>query len=431
MAQRNWAGNEEELTGEDRYLAPSPGKVSAYAVAREKSKKKEAKKAAAKAAVPAPETVTGPNPGETQPSLMMDDPFLQPGLSTPAGITAPMNAYGRPGSFDKRGAKMGQAQGREKSLAVYKTPGEYYSQLDTVLGSPVMKNLSEGLERYKGLREDFLKNAPAQTDLSSLMGLADFISRKPGKALASYKRPDDYNDLVSKLAGLMGQEQSAAYNQAQLAMNQVPLKAGEEGASMKTEVGQEADRGFSVPRPASRGAGMMNPLNQALAIQRSFQGLRPYKEAEEMLSSAQGMIQTLAKPNWVADKELRGQMLQAMQLSPISEKEMKEFGSGDPSLLNRIRNMVGTGLKGRSLNPQDYKALEAFARAKADYAQKKMGMVQDQFVSGLGPYAPAFSSEGIRGLTQPAIPPSVGGQGDQGDQVESDQMKLLREVWGN
>lgn len=401
------------------YGPPNP---NAYASARKKS----STRAAAKAATPAPELVTGAGPGQSQPTFALEDPFLQAGLEVPAGITAPISTYGAPGSFDKRGAKAGRAQARDKSLTVYKTPDEYYGQLETVMGSPVMKNLAEGLEQYKALHENFLKNAPAQTDLSSLMGLADFISRKPGNALRSYQKPDDYNDLVGKLAGLMGQRQSAAYNQAQLAMNQVPLKAGEESASTKAQVSEQADRGFAVPKPPSMGAGMMNPLNQALAIQRSFQGLRPYKEAEQMLTDAQGIMQTVKNPNWLADNNLRGQMLQAMKLSPISEKEMAQFGTGDPSLFNHIRNMTTKIGTGRSLSPQDYKAIEAFARAKAEYAQKKMGIIQDQFVTGLGPYAPAFSNEGIRGLTQPTIPPDVNG----GPKEETEDDKAFKAIMG-
>lgn len=394
-------------------MAELYGPPNPYNAARSKAKKK----APPKADVPAPSA--GVDAGQVQPNmLLMDDPFSS-AIAVPSGMQSMPAPYSGPGSFDKRGQKVEQGMGRDASRTAYKTPGEYYSQLDTVLGSPLMQKLSGGVKNLEALRDQYLQHAPVQADLSPLMGLADFVAQGKGNALRSYNKPDNYNDLVAKLAGLMGQEQSAAYNQAQLAMNQVPLKAGEDQASVKAGVGESRDQGFQVPRPASMGAGMQNPLNQALALQRAFQNLRPYKEAEGVMAESQVMINTLKKPNWVADKELRGQMLQAMKLSPISEKEMAQFGSGSPDLFNKVRNYLTTGFEGRSLSPQDYKALEEFARAKFDYANKKMQAVQDRFANNMAPYAPAFAVEGIRGVTDPAVPPPTETAPEQ--QNESDK----------
>jgi hypothetical protein len=69
-------------------------------------------------------------------------------------------------------------------------------------------------------------------------------------------------------------------------MNQVPLKAGEESASTKAEVGQEADRGFSVPRPASM---MLSPAttaaNEWKVINENQKLLKGFSEDKSLLDA--------------------------------------------------------------------------------------------------------------------------------------------------
>lgn len=402
---------------------PKPGEKNLYEHARSKAAKKAAKPSPA---VPAPST--GVDMGQVQPDMIaLDDP-MSASLPIPSGMSSMPAPYAGPGSFDKRGQKVEQGMGRDASRTAYKTTGEYYSQLDTVLGSPLMQKLSAGVKNLEGLRDQYLQHAPVQADLSPLMGLADFVANGKGNALRSYKRPDDYNDLVSKLAGLMQQEQGAAYNQANLAMNQVPLKAGDDSASTKAGVSQERGQGYQVPRPPNPNAGMQNPLNQALAIQRAFQGLGPYKVAEATRQSALGMLEIMKNPSWAADDALRGQLLQSLKIAPISEKEMTEFGRGSPDYANRIKNAISRATSGRSLSPQDYKIIEDLAHKRLDYATREMQAIQDKFVSGLGPYAPAFSNEGIRGLTEPTITPDASGVGNK-DQKEP--QSDFDKIWGS
>lgn len=400
------------------YGPPNP-----YAASRVKAKAKASKPTPAQ---PAGESIAAP--GETQPNMIvMDDPFSA-SLPIPSGIQSMPMPYSGPGSFDKRGQKVSQDAARQAQRHVYKTPDEYYSQLGTVMGSPLMQKLSSGVKNLEGLREQFLQHAPVQADLSPLMGLADFVANGKGNALRSYKRPDDYNDLVAKLAGLMQQEQSAAYNQANLAMNQVPLKSGDDTASVKAGVDQERGQGYQVPRPPNPNAGMQNPLNQALGIQRAFQSLGPYKNAEATRQSALGMLEIIKNPSWAADDALRGQLLQSLKIAPISEKEMTEFGRGSPDYGNRVRNAISRATVGRSLSPQDYKIIEDLAHKRLEYATKEMQAIQDKFVSGLGPYAPAFSNEGIRGLTEPTITPDANGVGNK-DQKEP--QSDFDKIWGS
>lgn len=410
---------QEQASG--RFGPPAPKNV--YSSARSRPK---AKPAARSAAVPAP------NPAPAQPSFpeatISLDPFDQSQLGMPAELIglAPMGRG--PGAQDIRATKFAQDQSRGKSLNVYQDAGEYEKHLETVMGSGLMKDLAAGAERFKGLREDFLRNAPQQTDLSPTMALADYLAKSKGTASAGYKRPGSYEDMVKQLGNLMGDEQGARQNVAQLAFQQSGgLKSGEEQAQFKTGVDRERQQGYKTPQPRSQFPGGGNPLNQALAIQRAFQGLPPYKEAEGVLANAQSMLKALQNPSWISDQALRGQVLQGMKLSPISEKELAEFGRGSPELINRIKNMFTTVSSGRTLSPQDYKALEEFALRSSEYATHKMDIVQSKFAEGLGPYAIGVGgSSGIKGITNPSISPPLPKQ-DQGPNPADDKFNKFLE----
>lgn len=262
------------------YGPPNP-----YAASRVKAKAKASKPTPAQ---PAGESIAAP--GETQPNmLVMDDPFAA-GLPIPSGMQSMPMPYVGPGSFDKRGQKVSQDAARQAQRHVYKTPDEYYSQLGTVMGSPLMQKLSQGVKGLEGLRDQYLQHAPVQADLSPLMGLADFVANGKGNALRSYKRPDDYNDLVAKLAGLMQQEQSAAYNQANLAMNQVPFKSGEDTASVKAGVDQERGQGYQVPKPSMPFGGPQIVAAERWYTDKTQKNLQDFSVARDQLDALQSAL---------------------------------------------------------------------------------------------------------------------------------------------
>ena len=267
-------------------MAEAYGPPNPFSLVRKKGK------AAPKAQKPSP---AHPVPaevapiGQTQPNmLVMDDPFAA-SLPIPSGMQSMPVPYSGPGSFDNRGQKVSQDAARQAQRHVYKTPDEYYSQLGTVMGSPLMQKLSQGVKGLEGLRDQYLQHAPVQADLSPLMGLADFVAQGKGNALRSYKRPDDYNDLVGKLAGLMQQEQGAAYNQANLAMNQVPLKAGDDTASVKAGMDEDRSQGFAIPRPASNLGGQIVSAERWYT-DKTQKNLQDFAVAQDQLAALQSAL---------------------------------------------------------------------------------------------------------------------------------------------
>lgn len=398
-------------------------KSSPYAAARVKAKEKAAKPTPAQ---PAGESIAAP--GETQPNLILEDPFSA-SMPIPSGIQSMPVAYMGPGAFDKRSAKMDQAAGREAQRHVYKTPDEYYSQLGTVMGSPLMQKLSSGVKNLEGLREQFLQHAPVQADLSPLMGLADFVAQGKGNALRSYKRPDDYNDLVSKLAGLMGSEQGAAYNQANLAMNQVPLKAGDDSASTKAGVSQDRDQGYQVPRPASMG--MMSPGAMLNAekwytdkTQKNLQEFATYRDQLDALESAlgRGDIGSITRAMGLAARLLSGEK------GVITDKDIgrvlpKTIGQDASALESYITNNPSV-----LMNPMTLIGIKEEVQAAKERLFKRYNLNQQTF------------DDTLRGSpTMGGIPDRMGGPArerlkDVGNvpaaPQESDRMKQFKQLLG-
>lgn len=411
----------EKKAREESYGPPNP--YTSLQKRQEAAKAAAPKSAPAKKSLPAKRAASialaAPPPVEVAPISLDPMDALPPAM--PAALRGMPALKTGPGAQDMRSDKYGQDHQRGKSLNVYQDPSEYFNHLNTVMQAPLMQDLARGAEGYKDLRTDFLKNAPIQADLSSVMGFADYMADGKGTARASYQKPGSYNDMVGKLASLMGEEQGARQQMAQLAFQQAgPLKKGQEEAQVRTQSETGREQGYRTPQPRSASSGGGNPLNQALAIQRAFQGLPPYKEAEKEIQIGQSMREIVRNPNWLSDFSLRGQMIQAMKIAPVSELEMKQFGMGSPDLFNKIRNMVGSVSSGRTLSPQDYKALEEFAAKREQYGRKKMEMIQTKFAEGLGPYSVNIPESGIMGITNPSISPNVGGGQDP---AESEDMK--------
>lgn len=398
-------------------MAELYGPPNPYNAARAKAKKK----APPKADVPAPST--GVDAGQVQPNmLIMDDPFSA-SLPIPSSMQSMPASYFGPGAFDKREAKTSQDAARQAQRHVYKTPSEYYSQLETVMGSPLMQRLSQGINDMGALRKNFLEHAPIQADLSPLMAMADFVAQGKGNALQAYKRPD--NDIVAKLAGLMGNEQSAAFNQANLAMNQVPLRAGDDTASVKAGVDEGRGTGFQVPRPPS------NVGTQIVAAERWYtdktqKNLQDFSIARDQLEALQsaldrGDIGSITRSMGLAARLLSGEK------GVVTDRDIgrvlpKTIGMDFTQLEGYLTNNPST-----LLNPMTLIGIKEEVQAAKERLNKRYALNQQTF------------DDTLRGSpTLGGIPDRMGGPARERLQEEkpapapqeSDRLKEFKKIMG-
>ncbi len=223
--------------------------------------------------------------------------------------------------------------GRGKNLNVYQEAPEYQQHLNTVMESPQMQGLSQGVEQMKQLRGDFLRNMPQQTDLSPVMALADFLSKGKGNAQAAYKRPSSYEDVTSRISGLLGEEQKARQQTAQLAYEQAGgLKKGTEEAQIKTGMDTGRDQGYKIPQPHQ--AAIMVPFNQGQAIGNTYEKVA--KDANDAIRTALETRKKLENPGWYTSNALKGSIVQSIGVNRITQNELFLLGGGSQDFLSQV-----------------------------------------------------------------------------------------------
>lgn len=382
----------ERAMGPTRKAAPSKG-------AQRSGKKSSAKKALP----PAEDVLSLAVPMEASPlDITVPDPMaLQPRLA-PGALPGISSRGARPGDYRGSGLELSQGLKSGKSEKLFMNPEEYNALVATAMGTQPSLDIQRGISDQEALYKSFLENAPKTVDLTPLMAWADSLTGS--KYAQSYKAPPGYEEQAAILSGMQGKTQSARERLAQLIAQETGgLRKGEQEQGYSAQLGEEQKAGYQVPRPPSTMLGG-NPFTQATGALRSFQALPTYKDAQQQLASAISMKELLAHPSWSSDFSIRGQTLQAMRLSPISEKEMAEFGRANPSLANRVRTLFSEKITGRSLSERDYYDLKKFADFREQYSSSRMRDIQQEFVTGFSPYTPAISKEGLEGITESAIP---------------------------
>lgn len=328
-------------------------------------------------AVPVPAQAVA---GDVQPVFQNQslDPMEMQPPGMPPALTSPMRDIGlHPGAEDMRTNKFSKDYSRGKNLNVYQDAGEYQKHLDTVSNTEMMQGIAQGIDRMKQLRSDFLATAPQQSDLSPTMALADFLAKGKGTAQSGYKRPANYEDLVSHISGMLGEEQKARQGMAQLAYEQAGgLKKGQEEAQSKTGVDEVGQKGYKIPQP--RMQGIMMPFQQAQGIGSSYEKVA--KDANDTIKSALETRKLLANPNWYTSNALKGSMVRSMGVNRITQNELVMFAGGSHDLISQVERGLQKAASGDSLLQSDRHAIEQYnelmlkgALDKRDEIHKQMG----------------------------------------------------------
>lgn len=340
-------------------------KKGPYAVLRAKSTPAEP--------VPNP----APVPGLEQPSVAMD-PFLAPRPQAAAGLT---ESPGRgPGAQDLLTNKFSDELARGKTLNVYQDPLEYNTHLNTVMGTKPMQDFAAALERHKQFREDFLKTVPNQADLSPVMALADYIAKGKGTAQRGYTKPASYEDLVGQINGLLGAEQRGRTAFVQAGFEQAGgLKSGSEEAQTKTGAQSGRTQGYKQPSPRSQ-----NPSTLVDSFYRGFQNTPIVKESINGISAAKAVQANISKKNWLGDEAARAEILKAMKLYPVSDRDAARV-TGSPDFFSRAQRTIDRLANGRSLTSEDQRTIQQFAEYAEKRAFTELNEAKHKYIEGVGP----------------------------------------------
>ncbi len=284
---------------------------------------------------------------------------------------------------DMRGTKFGQDLSRDKQLNVYQDPAAYEAHMATVMGSPVMRGLTEGADRMAQLRADYLKNAPFQADLSPVMALADYIAKGKGTAQAGYKRPMSYDDMTANISSLLSQENAARAAEARLAAEQAgPLKSGVESAATKTGLQQEAQQG-TKEEPSH--IPFMQPLTQGQTFLKGYEAVPGVKDANDAVTNMNRLQILLAKPNWYTDNIMKSEVLQGMHVNRVTQNELTTYGNGSQGLWNRGQVAMAKLEAGRSFSTSDIHDIKEFVDASTRAAIAIRDLKHKEYNDAMGP----------------------------------------------
>lgn len=360
-----------------------------------------AKRAApAGAVVPAQPDMGQVQPDFANPSLSLETMNPQdPSMPSPL-IGMPSMHPGQPGSEDLRTDKYNRDLQRGKTANVYQDPHSYDTHQNTVMNSPLMKKMAEGLDQERQLREQYLQNAANQEDLSPTMALADFLAKGKGTAQAGYRRPMNYDETVANIRGMLEGEQKSRGTMAQMALEQTGgLKSGQEEAQAKTSADLGREQGYKIPHPMM--GGLMMPFNQANQFSKNYEANPGVKEINDEIANANKMEQLLANPNWYTNRALAGSAVKQMGFNKMTQAEFFTLGGGSQDLWNRASNLVRTGYNGQTLSPSDIQTIQDFSTIRKRAALAKREQIHQSYQQGLG-----------SAMMNPGAAPGLMNQGD-------------------
>ncbi len=299
------------------------------------------------------------------------------------------------------------------------------------MNSPLMKGLQEGADRSNELLKAYLENAPVATDLSPVMALADYMAKGKGTAASGYHRPQNFNEMVQNISGLMEANQKNRMGIAQLTGEQTGgLKSGAETAGTKSELSQEAQQG-SKEAPAH--VPMINPFTMAQSYGKDYAANPTVKEANDEVKAANETQQLLNTPNWLTNAGLKGMIIKGMGVNRITENEIKIYGGGSPDLWNRATIAIDRLTTGQTLSQSDLHTIQEFNTARLRAALGKRDEINKSFQQGLGQFTPF--SPGTLGALQHAQdvqplspPPSAADEAARADQRHKELLDMMRNM---
>lgn len=400
----------------------APRKVSPYTRAR----------GAASAGIVSPrlgDPVPDPSIGlsETQPSFPPEMAVLPPMPNNPE-ISAPVIYPGSDmwGMEDKRKLDQAQTTGSQIQKDVYQNPEDFLRHQGEVMASPAIAGLMQGANSEQELAKNFLEAYPkGVTDESSVMGLADYLAKGRGNALASYRKPMSYADITNTVSGLLSKAQMARQQAAQLGMMEAgPLKSGTMGVNQKQEEAASRGTGYQVPHPP-----IMNPFQILQGVGHSYESNPQVKAINDEVKAANDAVIALQNPSWLSDTTLRGRIIQSMGVNRITETELTTLGGGSPGLMNQANLALAKLTSGHTLSVSDRHTIEEYSNARLRAALALRDQVHQHFQNTYGGFLPESSIGSVtsQGDIQPIAKPQAADQSDKNAKAFADSlMNMIR-----
>lgn len=310
---------------------------------------------------------------------------------------------GAPGDFGKNEltAAIEKKLGRTENL--YMTPEQNTALWEAAGEVPEVQSQKNLLRARAELAKDTLAATPTdQMDYTPLLALADTWAKGKSNLASSYRRPAGTQDkakMMLDFADKQSDDQQRLYES--MAKNVALMKSGTTTEGSIDKLGELLSQGRNVPKPSTGGGRGRSDL-LADRFLRGYRSLPNVQDAQKGLTAANEVAGFLANPNWLTDAAAKGNILQAMRMYPISDRDAALVG-GSGDVASRANRLTERLLEGGSFTEEDRGTIMDYAKVLQRSKAAVLKQTADEYVGGLGPEFGYDSGKG-QAILAPSIP---------------------------
>lgn len=302
---------------------------------------------------------------------------------TPPTIQMPQRFAKDSGMSDtEKGRNEFNSKGAETRL-LRMTPGEVKTDLSALSALPMFKDQAAGINQLQGMLSMGM-DAPVQTDLSSLAGVADYLAKGKGTALAAYQKPESGAARLDKAKAYAAKIQDDKKD-----LNKTILDAFgkmKAGTSLDAFTANSLLERIVAAKDPSMAAGKgrnQAPLNADRFV-KTFRSDPTVKPALEALNAAKQIVLTEGRNDWLTDRNIQNALIKAAHVSPVSDRDVARL-SNEPGLVGSYRALEAKLIEGRALSAADKAVAISYGKFQLEKSKSILEDAGNDYADKMGP----------------------------------------------
>lgn len=304
---------------------------------------------------------------------------------------------------DKNDAEMSMKQGQQRGRdrEAYASPEDYLNRAAMVESLPTNQAVKKEMEDRRAYEKRLmaLLGSP-QLDVSPILALID--SETGSKLSASYNKPMTPEQKMAQLLGIKREYGKDLSGYADMIQKATPdMIEGKDTNSYAATLDESYKKSNENPQPKMGGM-YGNPSVNANRFLTGFRSMPTYKDAEESLMSTKNVMEMVKNPSWLTDASAKANVLTAMKLHPISDRDAASV-QGAQDVASRVGRAIQKLTSGDQLLPEDRAAIKKYAEVKQKAAKIEMDKARKEYVMGMAPHY-GYDAGTADAIIAPTIP---------------------------
>lgn len=351
--------------------------------------------------------------------VMMEEVTPNPMAMEPGAVPQPLPgnklqasqlekvAASAPGEFGKNELTSAFEKKLGKTENVYMTPEQNTALYEAAGELPEIQAQKASLQARGELARSAFTN-PTQVDYTPLLSLIDTWSGGKSKLAGAYKRPttpQEQSKMLLDYADKQSDDQQKLFES--MSKNVALMKSGTATEQYIDKLGESLGMGRTVPKASGGGKGGGRPDLLADRYLRGYRSLPNVQDAQKGLTAANEVAGFLANPNWLTDAAAKGNILQAMRMYPISDRDAALVG-GSGDVASRVDRLAEKLMQGGSFTEEDRSTILQYANVLQKSKALTLKQTADDYVKGLAPDF-GYGADKAHSILAPAIPKVTSG----------------------